>query len=130
MNLRRPGAAPAFASLLKLTGWSKEDLALAGAHLCITTTSRSYQWEALDPGPAVWPPGYRLLLRWGTKDALEDKAPQPIVAVVAGQNAAVSCLYWSVKMMEVEDGLAPKRTKADATRWGYRVAWDDLQEVV
>ena len=30
--------------------------------------------------------------------------------------------------MDVEDGLPPNRTKADATRWGYRVSWEHIKE--
>ena len=69
-----------------MTGWSRDDLAPAGVHLSVTATSRSSQWEPLEPGPAVWPPGYWLLLCWCTKDAPEDKAPQPLAAVMAGKN--------------------------------------------
>ena len=29
----------------------------------------------------------------------------------------------------MEDGLPPNRTKADATRWGCRVAWEHLKDV-
>ena len=78
--------------LLKLTGWSRDDLALAGAHLSVTATSRSSQWEPLEPGPAVWPPGYRPPLRWCTKDTPDDKAPQPVAAVMAGKNTEVALL--------------------------------------
>ena len=41
VNLGHSGAEPAIDSLLKLAGWSMADLALAGAHLSVTATSRS-----------------------------------------------------------------------------------------
>ena len=130
VNVGRPGAAPAIDTLLRSVGWSKEELALTGAHLSVTATSRSSQWEPVDPGPAVWPPGYRLLLRWSTKETLEDKAPQPLAAVVTAGTAGMARLYCSLDKLEVADGLPPNRTKADATRWGCRGAWDHLKEIV
>ena len=39
-------------------------------------------------------------------------------------------LYYSLDKLEVEDGLPPNQTKADATRWGCRVAWDHIKESV
>ena len=130
VNVGRPGAAPAIDTMLRSVGCSKEKLALTGAHLSVTATSRSSQWEPVDPGPAVWPPGYRLLLRWSTKETPEDKAPQPLAAVVTAGIAGMARLYCSLDNLEVADGLPPNRTKADATRWGCRVAWDHLKEIV
>ena len=124
VNVGHSVAAPAIAGLLKLTGWSRDHLPLTGAHLSVTATSRSSQWEPLEPGAAVWPPGYRHLLHWCTKDTPENKAPQPVAAVMAGKNTEVARLFWSFNKMEVVDRLLPNRTKPDATRWGCRVAWD------
>ena len=41
VNVGHSGAVPAIVGLLKLTGWSRYDLALTGAHLSVTATSRS-----------------------------------------------------------------------------------------
>ena len=41
VNLGHAHAAPAIAGLRKLPGWTREELALLGAHLSITATSRS-----------------------------------------------------------------------------------------
>ena len=123
VNLGQPGADPSIDGLLKLAGWSRADLALAGAHLSVTATSRSSQWEPVEPGPAVWPPRYRLLLRWCTRETLEDKAPQPLANGATG----VARIYCS---LEGEDGLSPNQTKANATPWGCRVAWDHSKESV
>ena len=67
--------------MLKLVGLSTADLAIAGAHLSVTPTSRWSQLEPIEPGPVLWPPRYRLLLRWCTKETSEDKAPQPLAKV-------------------------------------------------
>ena len=117
VNVGRLGATPAIDALLRSVGWSKEELALTGAHLSVTATSWSSQWKLVEPGPAVWPPGYRLLLRWSTKETLEDKAPQPLAAVVTGGTAGMARLYCSLDKLEVADGLPRIQTKADATRW-------------
>ena len=42
----------------------------------------------------------------------------------------VARLCCSLDKLEVEDGLQPSQTKADATRWGCRVAWDHVKELV
>ena len=55
VNVGLPGAAPAIDALLRSVGWSKEDLALTGAHLSVTATSRSSQWEPVKPGLAAYP---------------------------------------------------------------------------
>ena len=78
VNLGHPGAGPMIDGLLKLAAWSKADLALAGAHLSVMATSQSSSWVPAEPGPATWPPGNRLLLRWCTKETPEDKTPQPL----------------------------------------------------
>ena len=49
---------------------------------------------------------------------------------MAGKNTEVARLFCSLNKMQVEDGLPPNRTKADATRWGCRVAWDHLKDAV
>ena len=41
VNVGHPCAAPAIAGLLKLTGWSRDDLTLTGGNLSVTATSRS-----------------------------------------------------------------------------------------
>ena len=130
VNLGHANAQPRIAGLLELAGWTKEELALPGAHLSVTATSTSSQWEPVEQGPAVWPSGYRLLLRWCTKETPEDKMPQPLASVVTGGVAGVARLYCSLNKLVVEDGLPPNRTKADAVRWGSRVAWDHLKEVI
>ena len=126
VNPGHPGAEPAIDGLLKLAGWSRTDLVLVAMHLSVTATSRSSQWEPAELGPAVWTPGYRLLLRWCTQETREDKAPQPLAKGVTG----VPQLCCSLDKLEVEDGVPPNRTKADATRWGCRVAWDHIKESV
>ena len=78
----------------------------------------------------MWTPGYRLLLRWCTKDTPEDKAPQPVAAVMAGKNTEVARVFCSLNKMEGEDGLPPNQTKTDATQWGCGVAWDHLKDAV
>ena len=127
VNLGHANAQPTIAGLLKLAGWTKEALALPGAHLSVTATSRSSQWEPVEQGLAVWPPGYQLLLRWCTKETPEDKMPQPLASVATGGAAGVARLYCSLNKLAVDDGLPPNRTKADAVRWGSRVAWDHLK---
>ena len=120
VNLGHFAAVLASAGLLQLAWWSRKELALAGAHPSITATSRSSQWVLVEPGPVliVWPLGFRLLLRWCTNDAPEDRPPQPLASVVAGTNVGVTRLYRAWSKMEVDNGLPPNRTKADATRWG------------
>ena len=39
-------------------------------------------------------------------------------------------MYCSLDKLEVEDGLPPNHTKADATRWGSCVPWEHMKEVV
>ena len=39
-------------------------------------------------------------------------------------------LYGSLNKVEVEDGLPPNRTKADANQWVCKVAWDHLKDIV
>ena len=76
----------------------------AGSHGCSLVSQGDQQIQpmgacrtgASEPGPAVWPPGYRLLLRWSTKETPEDKAPQPLAAVVTGGTAGMARLYCSL----------------------------------
>ena len=72
VNVGHPGAEPAIDGLLKLARWSRVDPAIARTQLFVTATSRSSQWEPLELGLVVWRPGYRLLLRWCTKEAPDD----------------------------------------------------------
>ena len=81
VHLGHPAAAPTIEGLLQLAGWSRGDLTLPGTHLSVNATSRTRQWVPVEPGPAVWPPGYRLLLRWCTTHAPEDKEPQTLECV-------------------------------------------------
>ena len=112
-----------------MVGLSKADLALAEAHLSAPATSLSGQTELAEPGLAVWPAGYRLLLRWCTKETQDNKAPQPLVMVPASGAAGVLWLC-SLDKPEVVEGLSPKRTKADATRWVCGVAWQHVKEMM
>ena len=130
MHLGHPAAAPTIEGLLQPAGWSRGDLALPGTHLSVTATSRTSQWEPVEPGPAVWPPGYRLLLRWCATHAPEDKEPQTLECVAESEKKGIARLHCSMKRLEVEDGLPPNRTKADATRWGCRVAWNHLKDAL
>ena len=125
-----PAAAPTIEGLLQLAGWSRGDPALPGTHLSVTATRRISQWEPVGPGLAVWPPGYRLLLRRCTTHAPEDKEPHTLECVAESGQKGIARLYCSLNRLEVEDELPPNHTKADVTRWGCRVAWDHMKDVL
>ena len=108
VNAGHPGAEPTIKGLLNVTGWSREDLAIAGTHLSVTATSRTSQWEPLEPGPAVWPAGYRLLLRRCIREAPDDKAPQPLPKIKGGGASEVARMHCSLDKLEVENGAAER----------------------
>ena len=123
MNLGHPDAAPAIVGPLKLVGWTTEELALTGAHLCITATANGKLWNRSRHFG-------HLLLRWRTKEAADEKVQQHLASVMASGNAGVAELYYALNKIGIEDRLLPDCRKAQATRSDGRLAWEHLKDVV